>query len=98
MKRWHDEVVLTTRNWRNHRRMHVESNKNHPGGRIGISAYEVDCECDEQKGRFRKRDAYDCGNPRCWVCSCGKFPKRKRTHRERQVLRSLREQVRELQE
>jgi hypothetical protein len=35
---------------------------------VGVSAYVVDCECDEQIGRFRKKDAYDCGKTRCIIC------------------------------
>jgi hypothetical protein len=28
----------------------------------------VQCECEFQVGRFRKRKALDCGRPRCQLC------------------------------
>jgi len=73
MKRWHEELTISRREWRKHRRSHVESNKNSPYGlgfgfdRIGQDPYEVDCPCDDQVGRFRKKDAWDCGNSRCYL-------------------------------
>jgi hypothetical protein len=29
----------------------------------------IDCECEFQVGRFRKRKAFDCGRSRCQLCS-----------------------------
>ena len=50
--------------------------------RIGLSPYEVDCKCDEQKGRFRKIDASGCGNARCYICHNDKYNKRSKTKNE----------------
>lgn len=58
----------------------------------------VDCPCDLQAGRFRKKDAYDCGQPRCRVCHHYKFLHRGRHEPTRQELladRRQREQLRD---
>lgn len=68
MKRWHEDFKISLREWKKHRRFHIESNKNNSNNRIGKSPYEIDCICDNQIGRYRKKDAYDCGNPKCYVC------------------------------
>ena len=99
MKRWHEEYFITLREWRKHRRSHVEKNKD---GRVGYGKYdhppysdpyEVGCACDEQKGRFRKKDAWDCGNARCRICHSDKFPKRDKHEQERLSDLSFKEQV-----
>src|SRR5581483_746600 len=82
------------REWKKHRSIHVETNRN----RVGVSAYVVDCKCDEQVGRFRKTDAYDCGNRQCWICHRGKYPKRLPQGQEIRSAVSFREQLRELDE
>jgi len=82
MRRWHEDYYkVTLREWKAHRRSHVESNKD-GRNRVGLDPQVVDCQCDEQKGRFRKMDAWDCGNTRCWICHRGKFPKRTKCNRE----------------
>jgi hypothetical protein len=96
MKRWHEEQEVALREWKKHRRMHVESNQYR--NRVGISAYAVECECDEQVGRFRKTDAYDCGNPRCGICHGDKYPKRFKHTQEIKSEFFFREQLRELNE
>lgn len=100
MKRWHQDLPIARREWRKHRRSHVESNKNNPYGfgydRIGKDPYEVDCDCDEQIGRFRKKDAFDCGNVRCYICHGNKYPKRELHEHEVIADISFREQLREL--
>ena len=109
MRRWHQDFNISKRQWKLHRRMHVESNKNsqryakkRPDGtyevgiKLDVSAYEVDCECDEQIGRFRKKDANDCGIPGCFVCHSDKFPKRELTEQEKVSEISFREQLKEL--
>ena len=53
MKRWHQDLTIARREWRKHRRMHVESNKTRVR-EVGQDPYEVDCPCDDQIGRFRK--------------------------------------------
>lgn len=67
MKRWHEEKHITYRNWRNHIDIHRESNKSR-----GISPDDINCICDYQTGRFRKKDAYDCGKSGCFVCHSDK--------------------------
>jgi hypothetical protein len=81
MKRWHEEYPRTYREWRKHYKSHVESNKdwNRTPGR---DPYEVDCVCDHQKGRFRKKDAWDCGHTQCYMCHSDKYPKRYQTYQE----------------
>jgi hypothetical protein len=102
MKRWHEELHIARREWRKHRKSHVDSNKN---ARIGYSRfdtppgtdpYEVKCDCDEQIGRFRKKDAWDCGNTKCFVCHSDKFPKRELTSQEIASKLSFDEQMKEL--
>ena len=56
MKRWHEEYNVFYRQWKAHRKSHVESNKDFMR-EIGKDPYVVDCTCDEQVGRFRKKDA-----------------------------------------
>ncbi len=81
MKRWHDDYPSTYREWRKHYLSHVESNVDH-NPVPGQDPYEIDCDCDQQKGRFRKRNAGDCGNTRCYLCHSLKFPKRQMTWQE----------------
>lgn len=92
MKRWHEEYNIFYRQWKIHRKSHVDSNKDRSGYRVGQDPYEVDCECDEQVGRFRKKDAWDCGNPQCGICHQDKFPKRQLTNKEIRSNISLKEQ------
>jgi hypothetical protein len=96
MKRWHEDQKVAYREWKKHRRIHVETNRWR--NRVGVSAYVVECECDEQVGRFRKMDASDCGNSKCWICHGGKYPKRSRHEQEVRSEISFREQLRELNE
>jgi hypothetical protein len=56
MKRWHDEVNIMKRNL--HEREKMLKN-------IGeLTGPDPKAEM----GRFRKQDAYDCGNPHCGIC------------------------------
>lgn len=89
MKRWHEEYAVFHRQWKKHRKMHVESNKN----RLRVPG---DCTCDDQVGRFRKRDAYDCGNSGCLICHSDKFPKRQLTEKEIVSDISFKEQLKDL--
>ncbi len=102
MRRWHQDKTITLREWRKHRRSHVESNK---GRRVGYGDHDtppytdpfvVTCDCDEQIGRFRKKDAWDCGNTRCYICHGDKFPKRDLSRQEVAAGLSLREQLKEI--
>lgn len=79
MRRYHVERHITDRNWRNHIRSHQQSNLAR-----GVSPDKIDCLCDQQRGRFRKRDAHDCGKTRCFVCHCDKIL----DYKTRQDLRS----------
>lgn len=94
MKRWHEESSRTNREWKKHWRTHVEGNIN-SGRNIGKDPYEVDCICDKQKGRFRKKKALDCGNPQCHLCHSDKYPKRELTYREWEANLKLKEQSNE---
>src|SRR6058998_197652 len=104
MKRWREDMRITYREWTKHRLFHVEDNQNRavgggPGRREpGISSSVLDCECDEQAGRFRKKDAYDCGNSRCLICHSDKYPRRLATRQEALAKLRLAEQLREMRE
>jgi hypothetical protein len=98
MKRWHEDYRITHREWKKHRRSHVESNIGNNNRRIGVSADVVDCECDEQKGRFRKKDAFDCGNPHCGICHSDKYPKRSKHEHELKSELDFKEQLKELRD
>jgi hypothetical protein len=98
MTRWHKDEQIARREWRKHHRLHVESNKDHSNDRIGLSPYDIDCSCDAQIGRFRKRDAFDCGNTQCGTCHSGKYPKRTKHKQETKAHLSLKEQLAELLE
>jgi len=65
-------------------------------GLVGISPLVVECKCDDQIGRFRKKDAVDCGNPHCLICHAYKFPKRQRTQKEILFDLKMKEQLKEL--
>jgi hypothetical protein len=76
MKRYHQELERTKRTHRYHLRwVH------------GYPKKPVDCLCELQAGRFRKRKALDCGRPRCLICHYDKvlkilsFKDRIREHR-----------------
>ena len=62
MKRFQQDKKITERNHREHlRSVH------------GWPKKPVDCPCDLQAGRFRKKDAYDCGRTMCRVCHYEKW-------------------------
>lgn len=94
MKRYHEEYNVFYRQWKIHRKSHVEQNKDFMK-EIGGDPFKVECSCDEQVGRFRKKDAWDCGNTQCGICHSDKFPKRSLTNREIKSNFSYREQLRE---
>ena len=95
MKRWHEDFSKTHRQWKKHHDEHVKMNLAE-NRTIGRDPYQVDCICDEQKGRFRKRDARDCGKPRCQLCHGDKFPERRKTFQELLAQRRLKEGIDEL--
>ena len=91
MKRWHDDYFISLREWKKHHRSHVEHNIEY--GPVGRDPWDVKCPCDKQIGRFRKKDAYDCGNARCYICHSDKLPKRCLTAQEINSLISFKEQL-----
>jgi hypothetical protein len=101
MRRWHQDYKIARRNWRIHRKSHVESNLSQSVGyepwqrKPGASPFVVKCACDEQVGRFRKKDAWDCGKPHCMICHSDKFPKRDKTHQEVNSERDFKEALKE---
>jgi len=48
-------------------------------------------------GEFRKRHAFDCGNPKCHICHSDKLMKYKRRDEEKAEL-DMRDQLQELDE
>lgn len=81
MKRWHEEYARTYRQWRKHYLRHVERNIDW-AKEPNKDPYKIDCVCDQQVGRFRKTDAFDCGRPRCKNCHGIKYPVRYATRQE----------------
>ncbi len=80
MRRWHEDLSITYRQW------HVHSDLVHEGNPTG-------CPCDEQIGRFRKRRALGCGHARGQLCHFDKIhgiP----SHRQRMADLSFLEQLR----
>jgi hypothetical protein len=94
MQRWHREIHITLREWKKHHKSHVEWNRYR--NRVGVSPFVVECRCDDQLGRFRKKDAVDCGNSHCLTCHSYKFPKRQRTLKETLSELEMKEQLKEL--
>ena len=94
MKRWHEDYKVSYRQWKIHRKSHVDHNKNFMK-EVGYDPYKVDCMCDEQVGRFRKTDAWDCGNSRCGICHNDKFPKRSLTDQEKKSNLGFKEQLKD---
>lgn len=68
MKRWHDEKTIMAKNVRERiRMMHDDS---------GLRSFT---DKRARLGYYRKQDAYDCGNPGCYICHCekvNKYPRR----------------------
>jgi hypothetical protein len=94
MKRWHQDYQKSFKEWKKHRKDHIENNKN----RMKYPGYDpnvVDCSCDEQVGRFRKKKGLDCGNPRCGICHKDKFPKRTPTDQEEISRLGFKEQLKD---
>lgn len=95
MKRWHEEYARTYREWKKHYLGHVEHNINFTQA-PGSGPYEIDCACDQQKGRFRKKRPLGCSKARCQLCKAHKFPKREPTRHERLSEYMLNEEIQEL--
>ena len=97
MKRWHQESRITLREWSKHRARHIEENQKNSGrDRVGMDVNVVECVCDDQVGRFRKKKAFDCGNSRCQVCHFHKFPKRLESLQEGVARREFQKEIAEM--
>ena len=98
MKRWHEEYSRTFREWKKHWLSHLESNLERIGSgqEHPFDPFEIDCSCDQQKGRFRKMRAFDCGNPHCYMCHSDKYPKRDDTRQEKVSQLRLKEGISDL--
>ena len=102
MKRGYKDRKITRREWKEHRWLHIDMNKTwvldlgQERRPAGLAPRDVDCLCDTQVGRFRKRDAYDCGRPRCMLCHVDKFPKRTLTRQEIKAEWRFQEQLQEI--
>ena len=81
MRRRHEDYPRTLREWKKHYLDHVERNV-YFGKEVGRGPYEVNCACDVQRGRFRKRRAFGCGKTRCLLCHGDKYPRREKTRQE----------------
>ncbi len=102
MKRQYEDRKITRREWKEHRLIHIELSGIRgigwgPGQRQpGSDPQDIGCACDKQVGRFRKRDAYDCGRPGCGICHGDKFPRRSWTRQEIRAELRFQEQLREI--
>jgi hypothetical protein len=62
VKRYHQELDRTKRTHRRHvRQLHQWPER------------QLDCVCEFQVGRFRKKKALGCGKPRCLLCHYSKI-------------------------
>jgi hypothetical protein len=85
MRRYHAERAITQRNHRTHMRwIH------------GWPKEPITCICDLQAGRFRKTDAFDCGQTKCIGCHSNKYPAREPTKQELRSSYRYRDQLREM--
>lgn len=78
MKRYHEEQHIIARNFKERLRM--------------VRSFEG--KWQEQRGRYRKRDAHDCGKTRCALCSHEKVYGI-RSHRQEIADQDFREQLQE---
>lgn len=68
MKRHQEDKKIAERNWKERLR----------SLKSGASEEEIEKFIkDHEVGRFRKKDAYDCGDPQCFVCHSDKVGKMK---------------------
>ncbi len=72
MKRWHEDYKISLRECKKRKAILLK----------GLSSDIVGYDRHKQVGRFRKKDAFDCGNARCGCCHCDKFPKREKHEQE----------------
>lgn len=77
MKRWHEDYKIALREWKKHKYYMIAWRT---WGTESVNNYTYQFE--NQKGRFRKKDALDCGHAKCSGCHSDKFPKRSKTRKE----------------
>ena len=56
------------RRWRSEKHIAIRRRREHLTLVHGWPERPVDCDCDRQLGRFRKRKALGCGRARCHLC------------------------------
>jgi len=95
MKRWHEDAPRTALEWKKHYLRQVWMNS-FGSGEVGRDPYQLDRVQDMQKGRFRKKHAFDCGQARCGGCHSDKYPKREKTRQELSVDLRFREEFDDL--
>lgn len=73
MRRWHEELPLMLRRWRDELHKHgldpapyLHAYRNSESAQVAI------CHCEKGPGVLRKRDPWDCGRPRCGLCHWSK--------------------------
>lgn len=99
MKRRYEDRKFARREWKEHRRIHIDWNQFRGVGQgfgqrqPGSDPRDLDCVCNKQVGRFRKLDAFDCGKPGCGICHGDKFPRRSWTRQEIKAALQFREQL-----
>ena len=68
MKRWHEDYKIMLREWKKHRRNHVEGNKRNSKQRIGLDPQVVDCaEYEEVRRSVQVLDAGESVPPRIQI-------------------------------
>lgn len=93
MKRYHQEIARTRREWRKHLQFHYVNGPYIPNVKLEDA---INCLCDLQPGRFRKIKHNDCGCTRCYRCHEYKYPVRELTPAEIRFEISYLEQLVEL--
>jgi len=81
MKRWHKDASRTAREWKKYYLRQVWMNRLGID-EVGKGQYRLNRVQGMQRGRFRKKHAFDCGNSRCCICHSDKYPKREKTRQE----------------
>lgn len=83
MKRWHSEVPLMLRRWKQEMEIHGYDWRNPPElscvpSEQGVGSGKV-CHCSAGIGALRWKKPLDCGRARCGICHSEKFyePKRR---------------------
>ncbi len=89
MKRHQVDKTIAKRNWKER----LNYLKNHFSDQEIAKEFEQECEIN----RFRKKDAYDCGNPGCFACHSDKLGKGKDLKTQKSNI-SFKEQLKEDQE